>query len=168
MPSHTVSSFLAKYFVVPKHEGLLQLLYCSWSQLGVSSAVLADSRCVAALTWLVGGAPGRMTELQSPWSLRASLCRQVLCSSRARLILCQLRAPKIVRNRIFQAAAQALESAHCYYCILLVKAVTSPTRIQKKRRLNESLTQEVGSLVLASIADHLTLLSIVLNKHVVH
>lgn len=23
MPSHTVSSFLAKYFVVPKHEGLL-------------------------------------------------------------------------------------------------------------------------------------------------
>lgn len=23
MPSHTVSSFLAKYFVIPKHEGLL-------------------------------------------------------------------------------------------------------------------------------------------------
>lgn len=44
-----------------------------FAQLGVSSAVLAGSRCVAAFTWLVGGAPGRVAGLQSPRSQGLSL-----------------------------------------------------------------------------------------------
>ena len=38
----------------------------SFAQLGVSSAILAGSRCVAVFTWLVGGAPRRVAGLQSP------------------------------------------------------------------------------------------------------